>query len=351
MRIIHTADLHLDSPLTAHLCGEAAVQRRREVDGALRRVVEDGIRRGGEAVLIAGDLFDSKDCMPYTVDDVVSFIRDKAPLPFFYVAGNHEGTRLSERTDLPDNLHVFDQTRHTYSLSDGITVHGVCSPSALCSLPLDPNSYNIVLLHAAVGERTSDTTLRLSDLNRCAVDYLALGHYHAFQTYTVGDRLTAAYSGTPEGRGYDECGDKGYALLDTDRREVTFVKTALRRVEDITADISEAASSADIVHTVRLALAKRDVAAQDMVRVTLTGFVAPELRRDMAELSGYFSDYRFSFTLRDACRLRIDKDSLMFDPTLKGELIRTVLDDASLSEKEKDGIINCALRYLLESGR
>lgn len=349
MRFIHTADLHLDSPMTAHLPGDKVSVRRREVNDSLRRVVEDGVSRGGEGVLIVGDLFDSEHVMPYTVDAVLSLMRDYPSLPFFYVAGNHEGSVLTGRDDRPSNLYILDGARPSVTLSGGIAIHAAASPRALTQMSLDPAAYNIVLLHAGVGERTDEDTVRLAELADRPIDYLALGHYHTYTEYRVSDRLLAVYSGASEGRGYDECGDKGYALLDTERREVRFIRTAKRRVEDLRVDISEARSTSDILRYINEQIGQAGVGPSDMLRVTLTGYTPPGLCRDTAVIGARFENAYFSFSLRDESHLRLDRASVSCDPTLKGEFVRTVLSDTTLSDEEKEDIIDCGLRYLQES--
>ncbi len=350
MRFIHTADLHLDSPMTAHLRAEALTVRRREVNDALRRVLADGVARGGEGVLIVGDLFDSEHVMPYTVDAVLALIREHAPLPFFYIAGNHEGDALSRRTGLPDNLYILGEQRPFVKLPGNITIYGATSAQEVASLPYDPATYNIVLLHAGIGERTDADTLRLSDVAGCPIDYIALGHYHSYAVHCAGERLMAAFCGTPEGRGWDECGDKGYALLDTQSRSVSFIKTASRRLFDLSVDISEAHSDAEVMRRIETELSATGVCSHDLVRVTLTGQVDVGLRRDTGALTARFEGHLFTFELRERCLLRIDREQIAADPTLKGEFLRTVMADTTLTEADKQAVLTCGLRYLAQGG-
>ena len=51
------------------------------------------------------------------------------------------------------------------------------------------------------------------DLN---IDYLALGHIHSYKCHKLDKRGVYCYSGCLEGRGFDECGDKGFVLLETE---------------------------------------------------------------------------------------------------------------------------------------
>ena len=58
MRILHTADLHLGSPLSARLSGERQRERKNELFNTLSRMADKAKELGCGAVIIAGDLFD-----------------------------------------------------------------------------------------------------------------------------------------------------------------------------------------------------------------------------------------------------------------------------------------------------
>ena len=61
MKLIHCADLHLDSPLEANLPPEKVRGRRAELLSSFAKLVRLADENGVSAILIAGDLFDSID--------------------------------------------------------------------------------------------------------------------------------------------------------------------------------------------------------------------------------------------------------------------------------------------------
>ena len=63
MKIIHTADLHLDSNLERNLSKSRAEERRNELLAMFRSIVGYAASEGAEAILIAGDLFDASVIM------------------------------------------------------------------------------------------------------------------------------------------------------------------------------------------------------------------------------------------------------------------------------------------------
>ena len=56
MKLIHCADLHLDSPLSAHLTREQAKERRQELLTACKQMTDFAVTEGVRAILISGDL-------------------------------------------------------------------------------------------------------------------------------------------------------------------------------------------------------------------------------------------------------------------------------------------------------
>ena len=65
VRILHAADLHLDSPFEALTLAQAA-QRRREQRSLLRALPELAQAHGAQIILLAGDLLDSASPYPET---------------------------------------------------------------------------------------------------------------------------------------------------------------------------------------------------------------------------------------------------------------------------------------------
>ncbi|MDP6496144.1 MAG: hypothetical protein QGI09_12265, partial [Dehalococcoidia bacterium] len=102
-------------------------------------------------------------------------------------------------------------------------VHGVSYPQREIRESLvpqfaamDPGPFNIGLLHANVGgnlDHDSYAPCALSDVERTAIDYWALGHVHTRQV--VLDRNpTVVYPGNPQGRRLNEPGARGVYLVE-----------------------------------------------------------------------------------------------------------------------------------------
>ena len=111
MKIIHTADLHLDSRMKTNLTNEQALLRRSELLESFRRMVNYAADNGAEAVLISGDMFDRpvSKVIGMAKNLVMDVIIKNPDISFYYLKGNHDEGDLSLEFDrLPDNLYFFD---------------------------------------------------------------------------------------------------------------------------------------------------------------------------------------------------------------------------------------------------
>ena len=114
IKILHTADLHLDSAFEALPAGKAAI-RRAEQRELLSRLAELARSERADIVLLAGDIFDGGGTYFETGAEFVRCLRDMS-VPVFIAPGNHD--HLSHRSPymrlkLPGNVHVFTGNEFT----------------------------------------------------------------------------------------------------------------------------------------------------------------------------------------------------------------------------------------------
>ena len=90
MKIVHCADLHLDSKMTANLTKEQARERKKEILRTFTRMVEYAAKNGVRAILIAGDLFDTRNISAMARNTVRDMICTHPEIDFLYLRGNHD---------------------------------------------------------------------------------------------------------------------------------------------------------------------------------------------------------------------------------------------------------------------
>lgn len=349
MKIIHTSDIHLCSPLTTRLSPIAARARKRELMLTFRRIIDDALRTCAEAIIIAGDLFDNERVSAREIDEIIGIIERCHTLTFFYLRGNHEKDVIRTcGVKIPENLKIFGEEWTYFNLGE-VTVAGrtqLCD-DAFSSLSLNENKINVVVLHGELAERTkAPDKIGVKDIEHAPIDYLALGHYHSYSAVNVGSRAVAVYCGTPEGRGFDEAGEKGYVVIDTDGKFIThrFKSSSSRLLRIIDVDVSGAERQIELED--RVARALGEASADDLVRVELVGEHAPGFVRDTVSLEKRFSPSYFYLEVKDKSRLKISPDDYKNDKSLKGEFIRLVMSKDELTDEEKDAVIECGIRAL-----
>ena len=350
MKIIHTSDIHIDSPLTARLPAVKVRERRAELSTGFKRLVGEAVRLSVDAVIIAGDLFDTDRISKRTLTSAIEIISSASDITFYYIEGNHEKTAIRESgISLPSNLKFFEEN-WTYFDADGVNIVGTTSikKEMFNDLDLPKDHANIVVLHGELRDRTDDDkAIGTQDAKGKNIDYLALGHYHSYSATELAEHGVAVYSGTPEGRGFDETGEKGFVLINIENGKVshTFIPFAKRKLHIIPLDITEAVRTSDIYDMAQNSL--REVSWDDIVRLELCGGYSPELIKDVEGLTDKFSDRFYYFEVKDASRPHINPDDYKFDKTLKGEFIRTVLSDNTLNDERKCRIISCVINALM----
>ncbi len=301
-RFLHTADIHLDSPLKtlALRDAELSAQIRNATRQAFVGIVDACLEQRLDALVIAGDLYD-RDI--HDMSTALFFGRQmrrlaEAGVRVFLIRGNHDAESvLTRELSLPDNVHVFGAEGGTERLPDaGVAVHGVSFAAAhvpenlLNRYPAPvPGMVNIGLLHTSLtGAEGHDVyaPCSLADLRGHAFDYWALGHVHKRAVHA--EAPWVVMPGIPQGRDIGEDGPKSATLVtvgDDGAITAEAVPTAVAQFERVVADLSGAQSMADAAKAMERALAeaRETVAAPWLVaRLALTGEppLAARLRRD-----------------------------------------------------------------------
>ena len=244
MKLIHCADIHLDSPMQTHMTAQQASVRNTEMLQSFVRLTEFAQERAVRAVLIAGDLFDGARVRARTVDALLAAIRRTPEVDYLYLPGNHdEAANAFCDCALPENLKVFGKKWTTYRY-DGIAISGAqlgLDAAFYEALPHTDGAVNLVMLHGGIGTACGEDMINLNLLKNRGIDYLALGHIHSYQTGPLDETGSYCYPGCLEGRGFDECGEKGFVLLTVEDGSVAheFVPFSARQLHRVPVDITK----------------------------------------------------------------------------------------------------------------
>ena len=365
MKIIHCADIHLDSKMTSNLSSEKAKERKYEILQTFLGMIAYGADHGVKAVVIAGDLFDTKNITVGTRNAVLDAITTHPDMDFYYLQGNHGGGNvfLDGIPKPPENLKLFGEEWTAYTLYasekkrivlSGIELTEENAGQIYSSLVLDPRDFNIVTLHGQLGvyEAKSPESIGLNELKGKNIDYLALGHVHEYQEGKLAPRGVYCYCGCLEGRGFDECGKHGFVLLDIDEetfecaREV--VDISRRTIHELHVDISDCMNTPEIQRKLEEEFPKQQCAAEDLVKVILEGKLDVNCEKNTEFLAKWLRDCFYYAKLKDETKIEVDYNDYILEASLKGEFVRLIKGDDTLTEDEKAELIRCGFQALSE---
>ena len=291
LRFVHTADLHLDSPLRSLALRDPTLASLVETATrtALIRIVDLCIDEAVDALLIAGDLYDADQKSMHTAALLINQMRrlHKAGIPVFIIRGNHDSlAAITARLSLPDNVHVFSTRGESVELAGtSAVIHGVSFgkkhiPESL--LPRFPapkqNAINIGMLHTSLnGSAQHDVyaPCSLRELEDFGYHYWALGHIH--KRSEQGSSAKIVMPGIPQGRDVSETGPGTASLVTIDEEQTIQIEAHVvgpAQFEPLEIDLSYCTDWNAMVNLIQdnLSSARRHSTADHLiVRVILIG--------------------------------------------------------------------------------
>ena len=227
-KFIHTADIHLDSPLRGLMRFDGAPVARIQsaTRDAFRNLVQLAIDASVAFVLIAGDLWDCDwpDSAPGLFFIQQAARLHKAGIPIFVVKGNHdaESKLTSSIRHWPDNVTFFNHKKpHTITLEKwNVAIHGQSYAHQQVTEDLSAGypkpvrgAFNIGLLHTCLEDGGTDyAPASIEKLVQRGYEYWALGHSHQRQDLSR-DGVHIEFPGNLQGRSMRETGSKGCSLV------------------------------------------------------------------------------------------------------------------------------------------
>lgn len=304
-RFIHTADLHLDSPLRslslrnlelATLIGDATRQ-------ALVRIVNLCLEEEVDALIIAGDLYDGDQTSMKTARFLATQMQrlHDAGIQVFKIRGNHDAlSRITQELVLPPSVKVFTGRAEAVELTrqgQTIAIHGLsfAKPHAPESLlpkykPPVAGAVNIGIMHTSLAGAPGHDAYApcsVAELHASGFHYWALGHIHQ-RSQHAGTR-TVIMPGMPQGRDINESGEKSVSLVtiaDDGTVSVEERLTSIAAFARIDVNIAGVTEWHELAEKISLALERERMATRSehlVVRLSLSGQTPLNwsLRRDV----------------------------------------------------------------------
>ena len=350
MKILHTADIHLGSKLESKFPKEKSDTRKKELLNSFGRMVEYANQNDIKIILLSGDVFDRDKPTLKDKGYFYTTIKNNPHIDFYYLNGNHDKEGSYVENEIA-NLKTFSKTEFTsYELENNLVISGIemnpeNAKSFYSKLKLDKNKTNIVMLHGDVTDTTGMDKIKIDNLKNKNIDYLALGHIHSYKTGRIDDRGTYAFPGCLEGRGFDECGEKGFIVLDYDGtiNSIEFVPFAIRTIEEIDVDITNQESLYDIEKLVKQKVS--NINKNNILRINLVGEISLGIEFTEEDIEISLRDY-FFVNVKNKTTLKIDIESYQDDKSLIGEFVRGVFNNNDYTDEDKKLIINLGLKAI-----
>ena len=365
---MHAADLHLDSPFRGSADARPALKDRLQSAtlGALERVVGHTIGAKADFLIIAGDLYDSKD---RSLRALVAFRKQMERLaerniPVFIVHGNHDPLNgWGSSFQLPANVMTFGGRTDTEPfLRFGREVAQIVGVSytrervtdnLASSFTAAPDApYSIAVLHANIGHQAGHADYApatVDDLVTAGFNYWALGHVHT-RSILAKEPAMVVYPGNTQGRNPRESGPRGCYQVDVDthgRAHLEFVDTSVVRWAHIELSIRDCAGMDQLVDSM-LREARNASAGFDgptVVRCTIrgNGVLHRDLQRDEMneELCEVLQSVVVAESVRIATGPELDLESLARTETMVSEFLKVAeraLEEPELRQRLADNL-------------
>lgn len=242
-RIVHAADIHLDSPLqglgrlgAAGLASDLRAATRRAFDNLVQLCFDEN----ANLLVLAGDIYDgdwpSYETGEYFVRGLRRLRENGVEVALVY--GNHDAeSTITRRLTMPSGVRVLrtDQPESTEFPDLGVVVHGqgYGVRDVLDNLARHyPNRrdgwVNVGLLHTGIqgiAGHARYAPCTVDDLTSCGYEYFALGHVHQ-RGEQAGGSSPVWFSGNLQGRHPRETGPKGALVVDLEPGGTAVVRFA-----------------------------------------------------------------------------------------------------------------------------
>lgn len=377
-RLLHMADVHLGA---RHRDLGAAAQKQRDRQfAAFRRAIDVALERNVDAVLIAGDLFDSNAQPRRTAEKAASELRRLADrgIPTVIIPGTHDcydQTSIYRALDLAELAGLQPGSAHLISVltparpdvvlqaADMVVFGRVFETKKAPRSPLDGFSaaretrarHSVGMVHGALVipgvVESDDVAFTTDEIARSGLEYLALGHWHSFQQGRAGS-TTWAYAGAPEPVAVDQDGAGQVLVVELGAagsgtppaiEAVPVGRTHFRAVE---VDAGSVHTQADLVRELT-ALANADT----ILEVRIAGIAPETLELLPDEIEKELADRFLAVRVRDGSVPALPEGPLPPAETIAGAFIRDLQTRIQAAESAENAATAAELREVLHLGR
>jgi DNA repair protein SbcD/Mre11 len=371
VKILHCADIHFDTPF-GELQPDIAELRREELRQTFATIIKLAREEEVKLLLLCGDLFDSKSVTKTTLDFVIRKLGEIPEVRVFITPGNHDpynGQSFYKLLSWPSNVHIFGPQLEAVSIEELNTiVYGAGFSSAHETSTIikdiglvEPNKINILAVHGDIvnGGQVSDyNAVNEEFIKNSSMDYIALGHRHSFSGINKVGKTYYAYSGCPEGRGFDELGPKGVIIGEICKYhlQLKFKELCIRKYIEAEVNISGVNNYEELELAVRERLGLNgtdnrlhralEEGQRNLHKIILTGELSEDFNLNSYVVQERLSKLFFYVRVVDKTETAVDLKSLENKHSLKGFYVKKMKERlANAQDEEERQSLRLALKF------
>lgn len=221
VKILHCADLHFDTPFK-ELTKEISQNSKEELLQVFKNIIDLTINEKVQVLLIAGDVFDNLTVNKNTLFFISNQLKRIENVRVFISPGNHDPYNEKSFYNMinwHDNVYIFKGKMQSKEIKElNLVVWGAGfnnnyeHEGLINEINIDKSKINIMVIHGEIESKNSKNEynpIYLRDIEKTGIEYVALGHRHKFSGILKSGNTNYAYSGCPQGRGFDEEGERG----------------------------------------------------------------------------------------------------------------------------------------------
>ena len=339
-KVLHTGDIHLDSPFSL-LSQNEQKTRRASLRNLFSKIIDIANEENVDILLLSGDIFDVYPIHPETAE---SFMRDlnRAGMHIFICPGNHDPYTANspyKTLSFPDKVHIFtSQKLKSVEIPElNVRVFGAAYTSELYderilegfSVPKD-DFINIISLHSNLyGEGYSPVSV--AEMEKTGADYIALAHVHKPTEVLKAGKTSYAYCGCLESRDFGESYESGFYIGEVKKGFVSLERRTISDIiyRELTLNVNECPDIVSGLPTPQ---------KREYLRLTLTGESEPiDIEKLKADLSGKYA----LLDIRDNTTALRDLWQGLGEDSLRGVFLRKMTEklNSCTDEREREKLL------------
>ncbi len=356
IQIVHCADIHLDAPLRSNIINRQTL--RDNFEAICKYADEQQV----DLLLVCGDLVENDFVSNETAVFLEELIKKYSRIHFVFCSGNHDcyvQGSVYDRLNFKNVTLFLKEEIESVEIPELNTViygFGAVNPHSsqrfLKNFKVkDSEKINIILFHGDVIEEGGSSEyypLTKKDIENIGCDYIALGHIHKFSGINRVGKSYYAYSGTSQGKGFDEIGEKGVisGTISKESNKLELIPVSKIKFEVLNCDITGCENNFSIKEKI---LQETLSFKADAVRIILSGELSDKNIINIKNLQQSLKEEFYYLEIQDNTIIKIDIDLLKQQNTLTGFFIKELMNK-DLPSDRLDKAIKTGISVLSEDG-